>query len=153
MRTLIGATIVAGVVAVELVAFIPSAAAQVPSALVAVVEPHARGSQPGDLDFSVALGERKLTNTNTLLDGLARPGGARLTLQSQPLAILVHHEVPVGTLAEVVVFATKAGYSADNIAVFLFDAERRSMMQVTPSLRNAPFSTDPDVISGYVKRE
>ena len=153
MRTLIGATIVAGVLAVELVACIPSAAAQVPRALVAVVEPHARGSQPGDLDFSVALGERKLTNTNTLLDGLARPDGARLVLQSQPLAILVHHEVPVGTLAEVLVFATKAGYSADNIAVFLFDAERRSMMEMAPSLRNAPFSTDPDVISGYLNKQ
>lgn len=149
MRTLIGAMLVAGVLALELVACIPSAAAQVPRVLVAVVEPHARGSRPGDLDFSVSLGERKLTNTNTLLDGLARPGDAQLMLQSQPLAILIHHEVPVGTLAEVLVFATKAGYSAKNIAIFLFDAERRSMMRIAPDLRNVPFSTDPAAIAGY----
>ena len=152
MRTLISVVAVAGSLVLGSVAR-PQDAAEAPGVVVAVVEPHPRGSEQGELDFSVVLGELKLTNTETLLEGLARPGGARLTLQSQPLAILVRYDIPIGTLATVASFATKVGYSPNNIVVFLFDTERRSMVQVTPSLRNAPFSTDPDVISGYTNRE
>ena len=152
MRTLMSAVAMVGSLVLGRVACAQDAA-KAPAVVVAVIEPHAKGSEQGELDFSVILGELKLTNTDAVLEGLARPAEGRLTLQSQPLAILIRYDVPTGTLATVASFATKVGYSPDQIVVFLFDAERRSMMQVTPSLRNAPFSTDPDVISSYVNRQ
>jgi hypothetical protein len=47
--------------------------------------------------------------------------------------------------------ASKAGYSVDNIVVFLFDADRRSM-EAVPGDRSMQFSTDPDVIGGHLSR-
>jgi hypothetical protein len=151
MRALVGAAGMVGSLALQFVACAFAAYAEAPAVVVAVVEPRAKGSESGELGFSVSLGESKLTNALTILNGLARPRGERLTLESQPLAILIHEDVSIGTLGLLVSMATKAGYSVDNIAVFVFDAERRSM-QAIPGYRSVQFSTDPDVIGGHQRR-
>jgi len=151
MRALVNAAAMVGLLAIRFVACASAVYAEAPVVVVAVVEPHAKGSASGELGFSVSLGGSKLTNTLTILNGLARPRGERLTLESQPLAILIHGDVPTGTLGLLVSMATKAGYSVDNITVFLFDAERRSI-EAIPGYRSVQFSTDPEVIAGHLSR-
>jgi hypothetical protein len=151
MRTLVSALVVVGSLSLQFVVCEPAASAEAQGIVVALVEPHAKGTEAGELGFSVSLGESKLTNTLTIFNGLSRPSGAKLRVESQPLAILIQEDVPIGTLALLVSMATKAGYSIDNIGVFLFDAERRSM-EAIPGYRSVQFSTDPDVISGYLRR-
>jgi hypothetical protein len=151
MRALISAATVVGSLALQFVACTSVASAEALGVVVAVVEPRAKGSESGELGFSVSLGESKLTNALTILNGLARPRGERLKLESQPLAILIHEDVPIGTLGLLVSMATKAGYSVDNIVVFVFDVERRSMAAI-PGYRSVQFSTDPEVIGGHLSR-
>ncbi|MBM4335678.1 MAG: hypothetical protein FJ108_07170 [Deltaproteobacteria bacterium] len=151
MRVVVGAAAVVGSLALQFVVCASAVPAEAPGVVVAVVEPHAKGSESGELGFSVSLGESELTNALTILNGLARPGGERLTLESQPLAILIREDVPIGTLGLLVSMATKAGYSVDNITVFLFDAERRSMQPI-PGYRSVQFSMAPDVIAGLLGR-
>jgi len=150
MRALANSMVTIGALAIQFVACAPVVAAEVPGVVVAVVEPRIAGSEPGELSYSVSLGDSKLTNTLTILNGLARPRGQPLTPGSYRLAILIHEDVPIGTLGTLVSMATKAGYSVDNIAVFLFYAQRRSMLEI-PGYRSVRFSTDPEVVGGLLR--
>ena len=152
MRALVSVAAMVASLPLQFVVCAPADAAGIPRVIVAVVEPDPNGAESDPLGFSVALGESKLTNALTVLNGLARPAGEQLALDSQPLAILIHMDVSIGAVGTLVSMATKAGYSADNIFIFFFDEERRSMMESAPGFRNMPFSTDPDVIGGYVGR-
>jgi hypothetical protein len=105
MRVLVSAAAVVGSLALQFVACASAVSAEVPVVVIAVVEPHAKSSEPGELRFSVSLGESKLTNALTILNGLARPRGERLTLESQRLAILIREDVPIGTLGLLVSMA------------------------------------------------
>lgn len=144
MRALFQAMVMIGALAIQLVAHASAVAAEVTEVVVAVVEPHVTGSGPGELGYSVSLGESKLTTTLTILNGLSRPRGQRL-------ALLIHHDVSIGTLGTLVSMATKAGYPVDHIGVFLFDAERRSM-EAVPGYRSVQCSTDPHVIGALLSR-
>jgi len=143
MRVLANVAAGIGALAIQIFACAPEVAAEVPGVVVAVVEPRTAGSGPGELSYSVSLGESKLTTTLTILNGLARPRGERL-------AILIHQDIPIGTLGTLVSMASKAGYSGDNIVAFIFYAGRTSMLEI-PGYRSVTFSTDPEVVSGLLR--
>ena len=116
--------------------------------VVAVVETRSDLPGPGEADFSVSLAGTKLVTTLDMLNGLSRPRGRRL-------ALLVRDGVPIGTLTEVLSMASKAGYSGDEVSIFLFPADRRTMQQISlvefPSLSNLAFTTDPREIAETLK--
>jgi len=120
---------------------------QTAQTIVAVVEPSAAGAQ-GQLPYSVLLDGAKLTNTLAILDGLAEPGNERLAPGSRQLAILIREDVPIGVVGTLVSMATKAGYSAESILVFVFDSKRRSMLKLS-EYKSLPFSTEAATLAGH----
>lgn len=120
----------------------PAAEAKSPKVVVAVVEPRAKQSKAGELSYSVSIDGKELTTTLAILNGLSRPKG-------EHVAILVHQDIPIGTLGTLVSIASKAGYESESIVTFIFYAERITMLRI-PGYQNVKFSVDPEVVIGLI---
>ena len=100
--------------------------------VVAVIEPRDAGS---GLDYSVSIAGTKLESTKAVMDGLRQAAGARLLL-------LMRSDVPIGHVNELVSMASKNGYWADAITLFVFDVKREGVTAI-PGYRYSEYTEDP----------
>ncbi len=113
--------------------------------VVAVVEPRDVPVKEGELDHMVSIGESRLVTPSSVLNGLGR---SLADNQSTRLAILLHKDISVGTLSELISLAGKAGYDGTNINIFIYSSTR--WMMPIPGYKIVAFTRDPTKLADIV---
>ena len=113
--------------------------------VVAVVEPRNMPVEEGELEYVVSINESRLVTTSTVLNGL---GSSHVNSQNTRLAILLHKDISIGTLSTLISMASKAGYSAANINIYIFSSTR--WMMPIPGYKTIEFTKDPKVLAGIL---